>query len=113
MYSYEFSCSLSHTLKELLKQNISRSVPGLLEILNIYCITRYNKDFYTIFAESPCKLYKSILNLYKDENTADIVFKLLLKSIKINDINTDILLNYARNCKDKEFLETISKLVYR
>jgi len=96
-----------------MRQNISKSIPGLLEILNMHCMLRYNKDFYTLFLESPCEAYKSILNLYKDENITSLIFKLLLKSITIDDANINILLTYIRNCKDKEFLETIHKLVYR
>ncbi|MEM4789015.1 MAG: hypothetical protein QXV06_04410 [Ignisphaera sp.] len=111
MYGYEFSSNLIHTLKSLLKQNVSKSLPGFLEILDVYCMIRYNKDFCSLFLESPCELYKSLQDLYKDASTTEITFRLLLKSIIADDTVVNILLNYVKTCSDKEFLETIHKIV--
>lgn len=103
-------------LLELVKRHIrhysSKIIPGLLELLNVYCTTRHGKDVYTVFVESPCKFYKILLELYKVESSADIVFKTLVKAL-IEEVSAiDVLLGYAKTCNDEEFiryLETLNK----
>lgn len=100
-------------MKKLLRYCSSKVIPGLLELLNVYCTTRHGRDVYSIFLESPCKFYKILLELYKVESSADIVFRTLIKALLegAQAIDTpDILLNYAKNCKDDEFVKYLETL---
>lgn len=101
-------------LLELVKRHIkcysSRIIPGLLELLNVYCTTRHGKDVYTVFVESPCKFYKILLELYKVESSADIIFKTLVKALLEEASATDVLLDYAKTCRDEEFVRYLETL---
>lgn len=107
------SNELLELIKKMLRHYSSRVIPGLLELLNVYCTTRHGKDVYTIFVESPCKFYKTLLELYKTESSADVVFRALMKAL-LEEVQTigilDTLLEYAKTCKDSEFVKYLETL---
>jgi hypothetical protein len=96
-------------LKQTINQKVSNIVPGLIQILNIYCRIRIGYDFYTLLITSPCDLYKALIYFYKDEAASNIVLKLILKNIIVDEESIDKALNHIKKCEGKKFTEILYK----
>jgi hypothetical protein len=100
---------LIQLLKQTINQKVSNIVPGLIQILNIYCRIRIGYDFYTLLITSPCDLYKALIYFYKDEVASNIVLKLILKNIIVDEESIDKALNHIKKCEGKKFTEILYK----
>jgi len=110
-YYHDLEDNIIQILKHHINQKVSKTLPGLIHILNVYCKTKIGNDFYTLLAKTPCNLYKSIAYFYKDELTSNIVLKLILKAIIEDEDNLNIALNYIKNCRSKEFIDILYKTI--
>lgn len=97
-------------VKNVIKRYLSTTTPGLFEILNIYCLNKYNKHTYQLLVESPCKLYRTLVELYRDEDSTDIVFRILIKPLIDSSETIDSMISYAKKCRDNEFIDTLIKI---
>lgn len=98
-------------LRRSMRQKVSKIIPGLLEFLDLYCKIKLGKDFYTLLVETPCTLYKSLSDFYKDERTVNITLKLILKTVITEEKDLDNILNYVKNCKTTELVEILNKVL--
>lgn len=70
----------------------SRVMPGLLNILNKVFIKRFNTDVISLFLEDPSKVYDTLIEVYKDKDTAIIIIAyLIVKPILIKLERLDLL----------------------
>lgn len=98
-------------VKDSVKRYFSRATPGLFEVLDIYCLNKYGKHIYQLFVESPCRFYKVLMELYKDESSANIILKIVIKSLINNPKLVEDMSNYVKNCRDAMFIEILKKII--
>lgn len=106
---------ISHTsvpefIKILLKRHLSKIAPGILNILNLYYLSRYRKDAVAFFVESPCRFYIILKEVYKG-GSVDMVLKLFVESISNDSKIVEMLINYVKTCNDKAFNETVTSII--
>lgn len=92
-------------VKNTIKRCISTRVPGLLEILNLYSLNIHGKDILTLFAESPCTVYKLLYQLYRDRTVAAIIMTNLFivpLSTTGNPHIYHLFLDKLKECIDRE-----------
>lgn len=65
-----------------IKGVVSAVAPGLTDVLDTYCISRYGKDSATLALTNPQQLLECIAGFYGSEETAQILLKIILKSLK-------------------------------
>ncbi len=65
-----------------IEKRIYTKSPGVFLLLNLNCKNRFGSSFARLLLEDPSKLYKIITDTYRDEITANFIFKdLLVKSL--------------------------------
>lgn len=99
-------------LKQSIVRYIRATVPGYLEILNIYSMRVYSKSIIDLFFESPSKVYDILNQHYRDSFTADFaITRLFLRPISLKANNVlleDQLLELIRRGRDEEVLKAIA-----
>lgn len=90
-----------------------RVMPGLLNILNRFFITRYNSDIVSLFFDDPRKVYETLLSLYGSEDTVTLIIGyLLIKPMLIRlgrlDLTDKAIMLAMKNPEGlKEFLKSL------
>ncbi len=65
--------------REAIKEVVSAVTPGLAELLDAYCLSKHGKDAATLFLTNLQKLLECLTELYGNEETAQIILKIILK----------------------------------
>lgn len=99
-----------------LRDYISKNVPGMAQLLNMLCTSKYRVSCLDLFRSSPSRLYYLILEYYRsDYPTADYVFTLLfLNPIARLTGSFELLralLDYAKTGRDRDFVELLLKYI--
>lgn len=102
--------STSELIKIMIKRHLSKVAPSILGTINLYCLTRYGKDAITLFAESPCRFYTFLRDVYKG-SSIEMIIKLFIESISNDPKTTGTLVGYVKACNDRAFSETIINIV--
>lgn len=101
-------------LKRSLYGFLRQRVPGLLELLNIYCMTSYSSDCLSLLFKSPSRVYQVFLMHYRgDMVSADYAFTLVFAGGIAQLLGryelASQLLELAKTGRDSEFIQLVLK----
>jgi len=101
-------------LRERLRDYLSRTIPGNLELYNVYCLLQYRVDCLSLLLTKPSRLYHIVLRHQGgDIHSADLAFSIaFLSPLSIILGNPGLvreLLDLVKSGRDDEFLEVVVK----
>ncbi|MFZ8782856.1 MAG: hypothetical protein ACO2OR_02575 [Desulfurococcaceae archaeon] len=69
------------SLREVIELTSKRSMPGLLELVNLYCNLAFRADYFTVLLERPEYIVEILKKLYAPEVVELIVYRVFSKPI--------------------------------
>lgn len=69
------------SLKEVIESTSKKSMPGLLELVNLYCNLAFRADYFTVLLEKPEYIVEILKKLYAPEVVELIVYKVFSKPL--------------------------------
>jgi hypothetical protein len=105
-------------LRERLREYLYRTIPGNLELYNLYCTLQYGVDCLSLFLTRPSRLYHIVLRHQRgDIDSADLAFSIAFLSpllLILGDPGLSReLLNLVKSGRDEEFLKVIVECIRR
>lgn len=74
-----------------LRRHLSTIAPGLIDIMDLYCIQTYGVSTLELLIESPCTFYRIAVKLYGNEETAKFIIKRLFLNFLLNVLSEEIV----------------------
>lgn len=63
--------------RKVIKDFLSVVAPGLHEILDLYCLSRFGRDAVSLLLEDPGRFRECVAELYGSEEVAEVLLKLM------------------------------------
>ncbi|MEM0015278.1 MAG: hypothetical protein QXS42_00520 [Zestosphaera sp.] len=66
--------------RRMIRDFLSVAAPGLHEILDLYCLSRFGRDSASLLLENPERLRECVVELYGSDEAAEMLLKLLMQN---------------------------------
>jgi hypothetical protein len=71
----------SRPLREVIESTSRRSMPGILELISLYCGLKLKLDYFTVLVNNPEYIVEVLVKLYNPEIAELIVYEIFTKPI--------------------------------
>ncbi|MEM4933958.1 MAG: hypothetical protein QXN82_03750 [Desulfurococcaceae archaeon] len=105
-------------VKRVIRSHVMRIAPGLLQLLDLYCVRTTGEDCITLLLTSPEMFRDILLEIYGSPHTLEVVIRLFLYPLLLEtssnepvDILAKLFVNNPRELREliREMMQTCSR----